>query len=159
MAASVMTAMEGGGGRRSLFSFLSPASSALSDNNCQSHVGIRFQNLEQSGNLEIVARIWNGVPVPRSRFFWKSKNLEQKINLEQRSPQSGNDLETIWNRSGNKKKWKKRTWNNLRSHPVRVLFFAPFWFPSLFMKGASHSTAPRGKKIAAVAVTAAWQRR
>ena len=91
-----------GGRRRSLFSFLSPASSALSDN-CRSHVGIRFQNLAQSGNLEIVARIWHGVPVPRARFFWKSKNLAQKINLARGSPQSGNNLATIWQRSGNKK--------------------------------------------------------
>ena len=88
------------------FSFLSPASSAISDNNCRSHVGIRLQNLAQSGNLEIVARIWHGCPDTCARFFWKSKNLAQKINLARGSPQSGNDLATIWQRSGNNKNGK-----------------------------------------------------
>ncbi len=76
------------------------ASSALSEN-CQSHVGIRFQNLAQFGNLEFVARIWHGCLDTRARFFWKSKNLAQKINLARGSPQSGNDLATVWQRSGN----------------------------------------------------------
>ena len=49
------------------FSFLSPVSSALSDN-CRSHVGIRGQNLAQSGNLEIKSLpesgtgVWTPVP-------------------------------------------------------------------------------------------------
>jgi hypothetical protein len=139
-----------GGRRRSLFSFLSPASWALSDNNCRSHVGIQLQNLAQSGNLEIVARIWHGCPDTRARFFWKSKNLEQKINLEQGSP----NLAMIWQQSGNNlatKKMEKTHLAQFKKPPIGWLlvrtpvpdFFGnlKIWHKKLIWHGGSPNLA------------------
>jgi hypothetical protein len=54
----------------------------------------------QSGNC--CQNLARGTGTP-CQIFWKSKNLAQKNNLARGSPQSGNNLATIWQRSGNKK--------------------------------------------------------